>query len=469
MEKLKIPIKLTHQATIPLYQQLANQLRALIKQQYWQIDERLPAIRQLADDLKINPVTVISAYRSLMMTGEVISRRGSGYYVHQLPQGIVEANQHRVEESHQLPAAERMIDFASYSLHPERVAMAEIKQAVDHVLADAGGEAFTVNDPMGLFSLRQTIRDYLNHNQIVTSPDLIQITSGSQQAIDLCARTLLHPGDIVLMQNPSYSGAIDAFRASGAHIIGISPEPSEEFIATLEAKIKLFQPKLLYLMSNMANPTGFSLTDQQKHQIYGLAHHYDLWIIEDDYGVDVSGDWQPTTIKMFDRDERVIYLRSLSRILAAGIRLGYMVLPQGMVERIVNAKQIADLSTSGLAQRIFEQCLTSQSWQRYLHRSQMVYQRQYRLVNQLLKESQLPITWQAVDHCSWFWLKLSVDSSAKDVCQQARQAGVLVENGDRYFVDQQPDQYLRLSLAPAKDSQIEVGVERLIEIISRLD
>mgnify|MGYP004466444195 FL=1 len=461
MEKLKLPIKLTHQAPIPLYQQLASQLRALIKQQYWQIDERLPAIRQLADDLKINPVTVISAYRSLMMTGEVISRRGSGYYVHQLPQGIVEANQHRGEEHHQLPTAERMIDFASYSLHPERVAVAEIKQAVDHVLADAGGEAFTVNDPMGLFNL--------SHNQIVTSSDQIQITSGSQQAIDLCARTLLHPGDIVLMQNPSYSGAIDAFRASGAHIIGISPEPSEEFIATLEAKIKLLQPKLLYLMSNVANPTGLSLTDQQKHQVYGLAHHYDLWIIEDDYGVDVSGDWQPTTIKMFDRDERVIYLRSLSRVLAAGIRLGYMVLPQGMVERIVNAKQIADLSTSGLAQRIFEQCLTSQSWQQYLHRSQMVYQRQYWFVNQLLKESQLPITWQAVDHCSWFWLKLPVGRSAKDVCQQAQQAGVLVENGDRYFVDQQPDQYLRLSLAPAKDSLIQVGLERLIEIISRLD
>lgn len=465
MEKLKLPIKIDHADPVPLYQQLASQLRSLIKQQYWQIDDRLPAIRALADYLNINPVTVISAYRSLVMTGEVISRRGSGYYVHQLPQGIVKTDQDNPVTTEPVPSNQNVIDFASYSLNPERVAVGEIKQAVDQVLADAGGEAFTVNDPAGLLTLRQTITNYLKQHQIETSPDKIQITSGSQQAIDLCARTLLRPGDMVLMQNPSYSGAIDAFRASGAHVVGISPEPVEDFVTTLEAKVKLLQPKLIYLMSNVANPTGLSLSDQQKHQIYGLAHHYDFMIIEDDYGVDASGDWQPTTIKMFDDDDRVIYLRSLSRILAAGIRLGYMVLPETWVGPIVSAKQIADLSTSGLAQRIFERCLTSQSWQQYLHHSQLVYQRQYQLVDRLLKDLQAPLSWQAVEHCSWFWLQLPAGLSAKVVCQQAQQAGVLVENGDRYFVDQQPDQFLRLSLAPAKDSQIEEGVQRLVEIL----
>ncbi len=464
-------IKLNRHAKEPLYAQLYATLRSQIINGQLAPNRRLPAVRVLAKTLSINPGTVVSAYRELEKNGYIISRRGSGSFVQEgmansLPdQSAIPRLPHLDAENAQ-GLDQSVIDFASYSLNPDRFSTTAFKQAVNHILDRDGGHAFLIEDEMGYYPLRESIAAELAQRWIQTAPQNIQITSGSQQAIDICARALIRQGDCVMVQNPTYPGAVDAFKACGAKVIGLNFDHGT-MIDELEKTLRIIQPKILYLMPNLQNPTTYSLSRREKNRILGLAHYYDFWIIEDDYGSGLAYDSNMLhAMKENDPDDRIIYVRSLSQIFASGMRLGYLVSPTRLIENFAGVKRIADISTSGLSQRIFDYYLRNRLWRKHLESLKLAYHHQYQLADRLLSKSfGDQLSWQKSEGAVWFWLKLNLPMSAAEFCTAARRVGVLVENGDRYYIHAAPHDHLRLSLAPVKESDISTGIKRLAEIL----
>ena len=305
-------IRLNRQAKEPLYAQLYDALRSRIANGQLAPDRRLPAVRVLAKALGINPGTVVSAYRELEKNGYIISRRGSGSFVQE---GMADSlpGQAQIPYLSHFPADrsdQPLIDFASYSLNPDRFSTTAFKQAVNYILDRDGGHAFVIEDEMGYYPLRESLAAELAQRWIKTTPQNIQITSGSQQAIDICARALIRQGDCVMVQNPTYPGAVDAFKACGAKVIGLNFDHGT-LINELEKMLKIIQPKILYLMPNLQNPTTNSLSRLEKARIIGLAHRHDFWIIEDDYGSGLAYDSNTLhTMKEHDPDDRIIYVRN---------------------------------------------------------------------------------------------------------------------------------------------------------------
>lgn len=462
-------IKLNRHRKEPLYAQLYAVLRTRIANGELAPNRRLPAVRVLAKSLGINPGTVVSAYRELEKNGYIISRRGSGSFVQEGMIDSLAADQAQIPYLPHLDATDanqHFIDFASYSLNPDRFSTATFKQAVNHVLDRDGGHAFVIEDAMGYYPLRESIAAELTQRWIHTTAQNIQITSGSQQAIDICARALIRQGDCVIVQNPTYPGAVNAFKACGAKVIGLNFDHGT-MIDELEKMLKIIQPKILYLMPNLQNPTTYSLSRLEKARIIGLAHYYDFWIIEDDYGSGLAYDNQALhAMKENDPDDRIIYVRSLSQIFASGMRLGYLISPTRLSESFASVKRIADISTSGLTQRIFDYYLRNQLWRQHLTSLKQAYHQQYQVASGLLTELWgNRLTWHEADGAVWFWLKLKLPMSAAEFCTAARKAGVLVENGDRYYIHAAPHDRIRLSLAPVKEADIAKGIKRLASLI----
>lgn len=464
-------IRLNRQAKEPLYAQLYDALRSRIVNGQLAPDRRLPAVRVLAKALGINPGTVVSAYRELEKNGYIISRRGSGSFIQEGMADSLATDQAQIPYLPRLDAIDanqHFIDFASYSLNPDRFSTSNFKQAVNHILDRDGGHAFVIEDEMGYYPLRESLAAELAQRWIKTKPQNIQITSGSQQAIDICARALIRQGDCVIVQNPTYPGAVDAFKACGAKVIGLNFNHGT-LIDELEKMLKIIQPKILYLMPNLQNPTTNSLSRLEKARIIGLAHRHDFWIIEDDYGSGLAYDSNTLhTMKEHDPDDRIIYVRSLSQIFASGMRLGYLVSPTRLIESFAGVKRIADISTSGLSQRIFDYYLRNRLWRKHLTGLKLAYHQQYQAAGKLLAESFGDrLSWQPADGAVWFWLQLNLPMTAAEFCTAAQNSGVLIENGDRYYIHAAPHNRIRLSLAPVKEADIAVGIKRLAELVSQ--
>lgn len=466
-----VSIQLNKESTIPLYIQLYRHIRTMIEQGRLSTDYRMPTIRWLAGRLSINPGTVVRAYRELEMNGYLISRRGSGSFVAEVPlYGSGDFDDLPVLVKEDTAFVREMIDMSGIALDPARFSTGDFKRAVNRVLDSAGGLAFTVDDELGCYSLRESLAGELAKRRIMTSPQNVQVISGAQQGIDICARALLEPGDCVFTEDPTYPGALESIRASGAKVIGITVDGRGFAIDEFEEKLKVFRPKLVYLMPIVQNPTGLSMSEEVRHRVLGLAHFYDFYIIEDDYCSGIMyerGDFTP--LKAFDRDDRVIYIRSLSHMFVSGMRLGYLITPAKLSDRLKSVKRMNDIQTSGLIQRIFDYYLRSSLWDSHSRMLRESYQHQHDEACRILAEKfSASFDWLNPSGGFCFWIRLRNGLSAGRIVEEARRSGLVISNGDAYYIHSKPDNHLRISIAQVSEEQMKEGFRRLAEIVDGL-
>jgi 2-aminoadipate transaminase len=195
-----------------------------------------------------------------------------------------------------------------------------------------------------------------------TTPDDVVITTGSQQGLDLLARTLADPGDAALVENPTYLGALQAMRAAGLVTVGIPVDPDGLDIAALAAHLDTTpSPRFVYTVPTFANPTGTTLVDERRRQLARLADHHGFLVIEDAPYADLRFRGAAVAPVASDSD-RVISLGTVSKTLAPGLRVGWMIGPRPVVDAVVRLKQAVDLHTSGLSQRIVVHLLMRSDW-----------------------------------------------------------------------------------------------------------
>lgn len=467
-----VSIQLAKEKDIPLYVQLYEQINFMIKQHLLSPGYKLPPVRKLANYLQVNPSTVVNAYRELEQNGFIFSKRGSGSYVAEQINNIVDED----EEISYMPIDltddvniledNKMINMSSISLNPEMISIETFKQVVNKVLERDRGFAFTYQDSQGYLPLRQSLTKELAKKHIQTTPEHIQIISGAQQGIDIVARAILKYGDTVFVENPTYPGAIAAFRSCGAKIIDIKLIKEGIDLVDLENKLRQFRPKLIYVMPNIQNPTGITYTKSTCRRLMGLARYYNAYVLEDDY---ISGlsyqEKNPVPLKAYDTDDRVIYIRSLSKIFMPGLRLAYLIMPQKLAQDILNVKHISDIATSGLTQRVFDYYLREGLWQEHLNAIRKNCKKQFEFAL-TMAEKYLPkdITYIKPIGGLSLWLNLPDRLKAMEILAKARSEGVIIGDGTPFFVRNALDKQIRLSFATLSLAEINRGMQIIHKI-----
>ena len=486
-------IPLDRQSETPLYQQIESYLRQAILSGNLSADTRLPAARQLAHDLGVNRSTVENAYSALEADGLVFSRMGSGTYVLQrdilsaLPEHDSKTHLPLWQQSFHAPITTSTSEFVEEMLrkggHPNPINFAsgvsdvrefpaeEFRKTLQSVMRRDQIGALEYGEPNGYGPLREGIAHILASQGLQTRPESILITAGSQQAIFLASQVLLKPNDTVLVENPTYSAAIDLFRTLGYQIVGVPMDNQGMQVDQLEKLLQQHHPKLIYTIPNFHNPTGTCLSSARRRQLIVLAERYNVPILEDDFVGDLryEGHAQPS-LKALDPGGQVIYVSTFSKMLVPGLRVGFIVADGPVYESLLNYKRLSDLATSTLIQRTLDAFVTIGRYQTYLHRSTQFFRKRRDAMVKAI-EQYLPnrVSFDVPTGGLFIWLRLPNGISANELLAIACKEGVAFVPGKYFFIDHlNGDEWMRLNFVSQPVDDIEEGIKRLGAAIRKL-
>ena len=465
-----------------LYLQLANHIEALIASNTIEKGNRLPPIRTLAQELQVNPVTVVKAYSELSQRNLVHTIQGSGVYVGhkelvETPTGLDHDEIYSEPESAQRKSPEIIIppnalNFATSTPSTNLFPVASFTTSLNAVLERDGGKVFAYDESNGYGPLRETARKLLlDRYAIQVSARNVQIISGAQQGIDIVAKAMLKSGDTVLVEDPTYTGAIAVFASRGARIIPIPIKASGLDIAELKRCMEQYRPKLFYCMPDFQNPTAKSLSTDQRKEIIVAARHFNCHVIEDDYVSDLRYDNGPGPMRMKSLDDpengRVIYIKSFSKILMPGLRVGFLAAPVDIHAKMLQAKHLSDISSSGLIQRSFDHYLRSGSWEHHLEFMIEEFRNRYRACcSTLTALEQHGCIIDKPGGGLHFWITLPSGTSANTLYQRAAARGVVCTPGNVFTVDaNNHDDCLRISIAELTSEEIIRGMAVLADLM----
>jgi len=463
-----VSIQLDRDSNTPLYIQLYWHLKNLIKEGVLRHNQKLPSIRKMATELGVNNVTVVNAYRQLEKEGLAYTKIGSGTYIksegynleedRDRHQGIDELEMMEQGRLHTMPET---INFASITPTPELFPVEHFKMLINRVLDREKGNAFGYHESKGYKPLRQSVCKYLENYSIKTSMENIQIISGAQQGIDVVSKALLEFGDCVFVESPTYRGAIEAFRSRDARIIGISMEEDGINLDELKQKLYTHKPKLVYVMPNFQNPTGYSYSTDKKQKLLQLCEEYNFFVVEDDSFSELNFTQNESLpLKTLDAADRVIYIKSFSKVFMPGLRLGFMVVPRKFWNNIVAAKHTSDISTSGLLQRTFDLYLRDNLWQEHLDFMKGIYKERYNIMVEAVEENfPQEVKFKQTGGGLHLWFQLPEGYSASELYNRCLKKNVLISPDSLFYAEKSPDRYFRMSFAAVYKHQIKQGVQ----------
>jgi GntR family transcriptional regulator / MocR family aminotransferase len=485
-------IPLDRQSTVPLYEQIGDYLRQGILSGSLAPETRLPASRQLARDLGVNRITIENAYAALETDGLVYSKIGSGTYV--MPATPLPIIPKRSEETPWPLWQQNLPDYGpgqralvenlrKSAAHPDPISFSggvsdahlfptdDFRKVLQAVMRRDGTEALDYGERNGYFPLRDTIAHILASQGLQTHPENVLVTAGSQQAISLVCQLLLQPGDTILVESPTYSGALDLFRAFKFKIISVPMDGQGMQVEALEKLLQQHHPKLIYTIPNFHNPTGTCLNGARRRQLIILADRYNIPILEDDFVGDLryDGRTQPA-LKALDPGGRVIYASTFSKMLMPGLRVGFLVVDGPLYEALVKFKRVNDLATSSLIQRALEDYVTVGRYQAHLrHSCQIFRKRRNAMIEALHRHLPPGLSLDPPQGGLFLWLKLPDNLSADDLLPLAVEAGVDFMPGSGFFLDARDGRsWLRLNFVVQPEGKIEAGISRLGQALQRL-
>jgi 2-aminoadipate transaminase len=368
--------------------------------------------------------------------------------------------------------ARDMVSFAAGYPDPTCFPWDELR-AIASDLLDAREESTLQYGPTrGYDPLLDAIAGVLESRGIRVTPDELLITSGSQQGVDLAARVFVAPGEVVLVELPTFTGAIAAFRNVQAHLAGVAQESDgislEDLDAVWQREVAAGRRvKLLYVIPNFQNPTGRLLGLRKRGRLLEWAARRDVLILEDDpygslYFEDVATAAETRPLRADDTEGRVLYLSTFSKTLAPGFRVGWMVAPAGLADRFETAKQSQDLMTGSLDQRICCEAVRRGLIDRLAPGLRAVYRRKRDVMEQALRDTLGDqLTWQTPPGGFFVWATLPAGQTDTALLERALAEKVIFVIGSAFFVNGRGHDTIRLSFSAPSDERIVEGVRRL--------
>jgi 2-aminoadipate transaminase len=341
----------------------------------------------------------------------------------------------------------------------------EIMQAAfDKVLSTNGKVALQYGPTDGYMPLRQWIADSLSQNGAKISPEQVLMVSGSQQALDLIGKVLIDEGSKVLVETPSYLGALQAFSVYRPEFHSV---PSDEHGLIPSALDSIAEgARLLYALPNFQNPTGRSLSVERRQQLVETCARLNLPLIEDDpYGA-LSYTGQPSPKMIAMNPEGVIYMGSFSKVLTPGIRLGYVVAPLPMVRRLELAKQAADLHTAQLTQMVVHEVVKDGFLDKHIPTIRELYGNQCKaMLDAMDQHFPKEATWTKPDGGMFIWVELPQHINAMELLDEAIKSKIAFVPGAPFYANEPATNTLRLSFVTVPPERIRAGIEVLGKLI----
>ena len=500
---------LNRRSTVPMYRQLAAELREQIVSGAMAEGYRLPPERELASRLEVNRTTVLQAYQQLKDEGLIASKVGKGTFV--LPAASASRTSHtsnsdfgnaitRTTRSsaemgtsqasssgdnrftyHDIASAERaqrgdtIIDFATGSPNPADIP--------DDLLRSVSIEAFESREfdgqpesPIeGFDELRALLAEHMSTRGVQCDVRNVMVLSGSEQGIDLIVRAFVNPGDCVLVEQSTFFPALQTFRSADARIIGVPVDEHGMRTDLLDGYCARFRPKLIYTVPTFQNPTGTTLPPERRSELIDVARRYQCLIVEDDaygdlwYGGESSDAHRPIPLKGMENAGYVMYLSTFSKTVTSGLRTGWVVADPHVINRLAALRRMVDQHTSTSSQRICLELLKEGRVAEHLRGLIKAYRiRRDAAIAALERYAPDEVYWTVPAGGYYIWVSLPDGVRSLDVLESCRSQGVTFMPGSVFDVDEMDDSHIRLNFVRPDAADIDTGIRIIGETIAQM-
>lgn len=374
-----------------------------------------------------------------------------------------------IREILKITAQPDVISFAGGLPNPTSFPVEQLQQAATQVLQHDGANALQYAPSEGYFPLRKWIVDRYQKRGLLVTPEEVLITSGSQQGLDLIGKIFINEGDTILVERPSYLGAIQAFSAYQPEFCSITLHEDGIDINELQKALITRQPKFLYSIPNFQNPTGLSYSTTVRKQVAAVINASDTLLVEDDpYGEINFSDADTEPIKK-NIGNKGILLGSFSKIVSPGMRLGWIVAHPDIIEKLLVARQASDLHTNFLSQRIIYHYLTQFNIDEHIHKIISLYNTQKEFMLACLKlHMPASVSYTNPKGGMFIWMTLPDYISAYTLLELAANEKIVFVPGEVFYTDIKASNTLRLNYSNSNEEEIEHGIMTLGKILKRL-
>jgi DNA-binding transcriptional MocR family regulator len=472
---MSLQLELDRASRVPIYQQVAGQIKELIGAGKLPGGSRLPTIRRLAEQLGVTRLTVQTAYAELQSGGWIEATVGRGTFVGAQPQpppafaggaapftpagvigDILQIGQGRARHS-----------LASASPDPLLFPADEFWACLAELRAEATAIA-GYGPAQGDVQLRMALAEHLRERGVEAGPGDVLVTGGVTQGLALAAAALAQPGDVVLVEQPTYIGFLHQLRLAGLQPLGVPMDDAGIQLQALDRLAAQTRPRFLYTIPSFQNPTGVCTSLEHRQQLLALARTHGFLIVEDDLYAALAYDAPaPPALKAIDTHGQVIYLNSFSKCLMPGLRLGYLVAPPVLQEKMLSLRLAADLVSPTLTQRALAAFLQSGGLRRHLRRVLPTYaERRDGLLAALQRFVPAPVQWTQPAGGFCAWLTLPRHRGLGDIVRLMAQEGWEIAPGDVFLAQPSTDQHLRLCFGSLPADAITRSMRTLGKIVS---
>ena len=468
---------------VPIYLQIANTLTTKIQNRGIPAGTKLPPERELARLLGVSRTTAMNAYGVLEERELVSTRVGSGTYVtldhsagktqDAVPWEQLFTPPYKSPLSSILrmlidaPTADETISMAAGMPDPSLYPMETIRRTLAENLQETGAADFGYLPTEGYMPFRNSLAKWQRQKGIQAAGDHVLVVSGSQQGLYLVAKAFVEPRDYVMVESPTYLGAIQVLEAAGARLLSL-PNSKKIDLQAMEDYLIRYRPKLFYTIPTFRNPTGQTMTLQERTDLIRLAAKYRLVIVEDDpYGDMWYGQQPPNALKSYDTYGGVIYIGTFSKMLLPGLRTGWVTASPAVINRLAQEKQYVDLHSNTLAQKLLHTCIENDVIRAHLEKVRAEYRkRRDAMAAGLRRWCGGSLSFEAPDGGLYIWCMIKTGASPQELLRQAATAKVTFVPGEAFYPNGAGRKEMRLCFATHNEERLAEGVRRLGKILS---
>lgn len=418
---------------------------------------RIPSIRDMCRRYDCSKSTVLRAYYELKEQGIIYAAPGSGYYI--------------ISSSTEAAHINTTIDFSGTSLDKKSLPYNEFQPFITQAISKYKEDLFTYADPQGMAQLTEALRKHLQNHQVFASNERIFVTTGSQQALNLLSKMPFPNAKLnVAVEQPTYQGMLECLSQNHIAAIGISRDFRGLDFDALERTFRNDNIKFFYTIPRFSNPLGLSYTNNDKKKILSLAEKYNVYILEDDYLGDLEDEPKSTPIFSFDRSDRVIYIKTFSKLLLPSLRIAVAVLPKLLINTFREYKYWSDINTPQISQGALELYLSSGMFDLHINRIRCMYSQRVSALKDLAEKQTSPaVRWHIPSKAGFYaGLEILNTSKQKYIVDALMKKNILLSNIESsYLKEYVNDKFLRLSVAKIEPRIMESGVHLIINEIEK--
>ena len=355
-----------------------------------------------------------------------------------------------------------VISFAGGMPAPEIFPVREFKEACAYILEHAGNQALQYGPTDGYPPLKEFLVEKMQKYGVSAEMENVFLTNGSQQALDLVGKVLINRGDVIVTEEPTYLGALQAWASYGPRYVTVPLDDNGMQVDELEAVLKREKAKFIYVLPNFHNPASVTMTEERRVRLVEIAGEYGVPIIEDDPYGELRFEGEDLTPIITLHKEDVIYLSTFSKTLAPGIRLGWVTAPGRVIDRLILAKQGADLHTSTFIQMVVDDICQRGILKRHVRLIRSVYQERRDTMLAAMEEH-FPegVTWTRPQGGMFLWVKLPEHVDASELMKAALKEKVAFVPGTPFYPNGGGKNAMRLNYSNAQPDKIKEGIKRL--------